>query len=158
MAIEKVKTYFAALNREKDIMEFPVSSAIVELAAQALFVEPARIAKTLPFQGGDDNHCILVVTAGDAKIDNSKFKHFFKMKARMLASENVEQLTGHAIGGVCPFANPEGTKTYMDISLQRFTTIFPACGSSTSAIELNCDELFNYARAIEWIDVCKTGL
>lgn len=158
MAIEKVKTYFAALNREKDIMEFPVSSATVELAAQALSVEPARIAKTLSFQGGDDNHCILVVTAGDAKIDNSKFKHFFKMKARMLASENVEQLTGHAIGGVCPFANPEGTKTYMDISLQRFTTIFPACGSSNSAIELNCDELFNYAQAIEWIDVCKTGL
>lgn len=155
MSIEKVKDYFAALGREKDVMEFPVSSATVELAAQALTVEPARIAKTLSFQSEDENYCIMVVTAGDSKIDNSKFRHYFKMKARMLSPEKVVELTGHAIGGVCPFANPEGVKTYLDVSLQRFNTIFPACGSANSAIELHCDELFNYSRAIEWIDVCK---
>lgn len=155
MSIEKVKTYFTTFGREKDIMEFPVSSATVELAAQALSVEPARIAKTLSFQGEDIHHCILIVTAGDSKIDNSKFKHYFKMKARMLSPEKALELTGHAIGGVCPFANPTGTNTYLDISLQRFSTVFPACGSSNSAIELNCNELFNYARAIKWIDVCK---
>ena len=100
MSIEKVKAYFATLGREKEVMEFPVSSATVELAAQALSVEPARIAKTLSFQGEDENHCILIVTAGDAKIDNSKFRHFFKMKARMLSPEKVAESTGHAIGGV----------------------------------------------------------
>ena len=145
MSIEKVKAYFATLGREKEVMEFPVSSATVELAAQALSVEPARIAKTLSFQGEDENHCILIVTAGD----------FFKMKARMLSPEKVAESTGHAIGGVCPFANPEGVRTYLDISLQRFDTVFPACGSSNSAIELHCDELFRYALAIQWIDVCK---
>lgn len=155
MSIEKVRAYFASLGREKEVMEFPVSSATVELAAQALSVEPARIAKTLSFQGEDVQQGILVVTAGDAKIDNSKFKHYFKMKARMLSPDKVAELTGHTIGGVCPFANPEGIKTYLDISLQRFETVFPACGSSNSAIELHCDELFTYARAIEWIDVCK---
>lgn len=155
MSIEKVKAYFATLGREKEVMEFPVSSATVELAAQALSVEPARIAKTLSFQGEDENHCILIVTAGDAKIDNSKFRHFFKMKARMLSPEKVAESTGHAIGRVCPFANPEGVRTYLDISLQRFDTVFPACGSSNSAIELHCDELFRYALAIQWIDVCK---
>ena len=144
MSIEKVKAYFATLGREKEVMEFPVSSATVELAAQALSVEPARIAKTLSFQGEDENHCILIVTAGDAK-----------MKARMLSPEKVAESTGHAIGGVCPFANPEGVRTYLDISLQRFDTVFPACGSSNSAIELHCDELFRYALAIQWIDVCK---
>ena len=155
MSIEKVKTYFATLGREKDVLEFPVSSATVELAARALAVEPARIAKTLSFQGEDENHCILVVTAGDAKIDNSKFRHYFKTKARMLTPEKVLEQTGHAVGGVCPYANPQGTKTYLDVSLQRFNTIFPACGSSNSAIELHCDELFRYAQAIEWVDVCK---
>ncbi len=155
MSIEKVKTYFATLGREKDVLEFPVSSATVELAARALNVDPARIAKTLSFQGEDENHCILVVTAGDAKIDNSKFRHYFKMKARMLTPEKALEQTGHAVGGVCPFANPQGTKTYLDVSLQRFNTIFPACGSSNSAIELHCDELFRYAQAIEWVDVCK---
>ena len=155
MSIEKVKPYFATLGREKDVLEFPVSSATVELAARALAVEPARIAKTLSFQGEDENHCILVVTAGDAKIDNSKFRHYFKTKARMLTPEKVLEQTGHAVGGVCPFANPQGTKTYLDVSLQRFNTIFPACGSSNSAIALHCDELFRYAQAIEWVDVCK---
>lgn len=155
MSIEKVKAYFASFGREEDVMELAVSSATVELAAQALSVEPARIAKTLSFQATEENRCVLIVAAGDAKIDNSKFKHRFGMKARMLSAEDVLTRTGHAIGGVCPFANAEGTATYLDISLKRFTTIFPACGSSNSAIELSCDELFTYAQAIEWIDVCK---
>lgn len=155
MSIEKVKAYFASSGREKDILEFQESSATVELAAQALSVEPARIAKTLSFQGTNEDNCILIVTAGDAKIDNSKFRHYFGAKARMLTPEKVLALTGHAIGGVCPFANPPATRTYLDISLKRFSIIFPACGSSNSAIGLNCDELFTYAHAIEWIDVCK---
>lgn len=158
MSIEKVKAYFASLNREKDIKEFSVSSATVELAAQALSVENARIAKTLSFLGKEENTCILVVMAGDVKIDNSKFKQYFKMKARMLPPVKTLDLTGHTIGGICPFANPEGVKTYLDISLKRFNTVFPACGSSNSAIELHCDELFNYAHAIEWIDVSKEKL
>lgn len=153
MSIEKVKNYLAAFGRENDVMEFPVSSATVGLAAQALSVEPARIAKTLSFQGKDETHCILVVTAGDARIDNGKFKRFFHLKARMLSPETVAELTGHAVGGVCPFANPEGVETYLDVSLQRFSSVFPACGSGNSAIELSCDELFRYARANGWVDV-----
>lgn len=156
MSVEKVKAYFASLGREKEVMEFPVSSATVELAARALSVEPARIAKTLSFEAPQDENCILVVTAGDAKINNSKFKHCFKMKARMLTPEKAPVLTGHAIGGICPFSNPEGTKTYLDISLQRFDTVYPACGSSNSAIKLNCEELYDYAHAIGWIDVCDS--
>lgn len=157
MSIEKVKTYFASLGREKDVREFPVSSATVELAAQALSVELARIAKTLSFQGETADSCLLLVTAGDRKIDNSKFKHFFGKKARMLTPDQALTLTGHGVGGVCPFANPDGAKVYLDISLQRFSTVFPACGSSNSAIELTCKELFTYAHALEWIDVCKEG-
>lgn len=157
MSIEKVKSYFASLGREKDIREFPVSSATVELAAQALSVEPARIAKTLSFQGETADSCLLLVTAGDRKIDNSKFKHFFGKKARMLTPDQALILTGHGVGGVCPFANPDGAKVYVDISLQRFSTVFPACGSSNSAIELTCDELFTYAHALQWVDICKEG-
>lgn len=155
MSIENVRAFFALFNREKDIREFNVSSATVDLASQAIGVEPARIAKTLSFQDKESGHCILIVTAGSAKIDNAKYRHYFQMKAKMLSAEQVESLTGHAIGGVCPFANPESTKTYLDISLRKFQTIFPACGSSNSAIELTCDELFTYAHALEWIDVCK---
>ncbi|MCC8171655.1 MAG: YbaK/EbsC family protein [Parabacteroides sp.] len=157
MSIEKVKAYLAGFGRDKDVMEFPVSSATVGLAAQALSVEPARIAKTLSFLGKDETRCILVVTAGDSKIDNTKFKRFFRMKARMLGPEKVSELTGHAVGGVCPFANPEGVETYLDVSLQRFTTVFPACGSGNSAIELNCEDLFRYARAAGWVDVTTGG-
>lgn len=157
MSIEKVKSYFASLGREQDIREFPVSSATVELAAQALSVEPARIAKTLSFQGETADSCLLLVTAGDRKIDNSKFKHFFGKKARMLTPDQALILTGHGVGGVCPFANPDGAKVYLDISLQRFSTVFPACGSSNSAIELTCDELFTYAHALQWVDICKEG-
>jgi prolyl-tRNA editing enzyme YbaK/EbsC (Cys-tRNA(Pro) deacylase) len=156
MSLEKVKSYFAALGREQDVQEFAVSSATVELAAKALSVEPARIAKTLSFQSPADGSCILVVAAGDAKVDNGKFKRHFGLKPKMLTADEVTQMTGHAVGGVCPFANPTGVKTCLDISLQRFTTVFPACGSSNSAIELKCDELYRYAQAIEWVDVCKS--
>lgn len=155
MSIENVRSYFAGFGKAQAILEFPVSSATVELAAQALSVEPARIAKTLSFQGESENDCILVVTAGDRKIDNGKFKHYFRKKARMLTPNQTLIQTGHAIGGVCPFANPVGVQVYLDISLRRFSTVFPACGSNHSAIELTCDELFMYANARGWVDVCK---
>lgn len=154
MSIERVKAYFASLGREADVQEFSVSSATVALAAQALGVAEARIAKTLSFYSEDG--ALLIVAAGDAKIDNAKFKQQFGRKAKMLSPEDVQRLTGHAIGGVCPFAlaQPE-PPVFLDISLRRFDTVFPACGSSNSAIELTCDELQVYARAQQWIDVCK---
>ena len=154
MSIEKVRAYFHTFSRDQDILEFPVSSATVELAAQAVGVIPARIAKTLSFWVDDD--CVLIVAAGDAKIDNSKFKAHFHTKAKMLTAEQVSSFTGHAIGGVCPFGNPEGVKTYLDISLKRFSTVFPAAGSSNSAIELTCNELETYSHSLAWIDVCKS--
>ena len=153
MSIEKVRDYFRPLGREGDILEFPVSSATVELAAQAVGVIPARIAKTLSFLV--DDGCVLIVAAGDAKIDNSKYKHFFHTKAKMLTQEQAREMTGHAVGGVCPFANPDGVRTYLDVSLRRFGTVFPAAGSSNSAIELTCDELTEYSHCEGWIDVCK---
>ncbi|WP_346929556.1 YbaK/EbsC family protein [Clostridium sp.] len=154
MSIENVRKYLSQWNLDSKILEFDVSSATVELAALALDVIPARIAKTLSFKS--DEGCILIVTAGDGKIDNSKFKAQFKMKAKMLSPDEVIQLTGHSIGGVCPFGieNPN-VKIYADISLKRFDTVFPACGSSNSAIELNCDDLYKYSKSLEWIDVCK---
>ena len=153
MAIEQVKEFFKKFDMEEKIMEFETSSATVELAAQALDVIPARIAKTLSFK--KDNSCILIVTAGDAKIDNPKFKTEFSMKAKMPSAEEVFSITGHAVGGVCPFALPSEIPVYLDVSLKRFDTVFPACGSSNSAIELSCDELFRYSDAEKWIDVCK---
>ena len=153
MSIEKVRAYFQSLGRADDILEFPVSSATVELAAQAAGVIPARIAKTLSFLVEDS--CVLIVAAGDAKIDNAKYKAQFHTKAKMLTPEQVSQFTGHAIGGVCPFGNPEGVAAYLDISLQRFNTVFPAAGSSNSAIELTCQELEEYSHSLAWIDVCK---
>ena len=153
MSIEKVRTYFQTLGIADRIQEFPVSSATVELAAQALGVEGKRIAKTLSFLVGDA--CILIVAAGDAKIDNPKFKAQFHTKAKMLPPEDVPSYVGHAVGGVCPFAVKAGVKVYLDESLRRFETVFPACGSSTSAIELRLQELMDYARADGWIDVCK---
>ena len=153
MSIEKVRAYFRLLGRENDILEFPVSSATVDLAAQAVGVIPARIAKTLSFLV--EEGCVLIVAAGDAKIDNSKYKAMFHTKAKMLTPEQVSGFTGHAVGGVCPFANPEGVRTYLDVSLRRFDTVFPAAGSSNSAIELTCDELTDYSRSLGWIDVCK---
>ena len=153
MSIELVRDYFRPLGREGDILEFEVSSATVELAAQAVGVIPARIAKTLSFLV--DDGCVLIVAAGDAKIDNSKFKGIFHTTAKMLTPEQVSEFTGHAIGGVCPFGNPAGVRTYLDVSLQRFDTVYPAAGSSNSAIELTCDELAQYSNSLGWIDVCK---
>lgn len=155
MSIEKVRAYFRPLGREQDILEFEVSSATVELAAQAVGVIPARIAKSLSFLVEDG--CALVIAAGDAKVDNSKFKAQFHTKAKMLTADQVVDFTGHAIGGVCPFALERGdVKTYLDVSLKRFDTVFPAAGSSNSAIELTCGELEQYACACQgWVDVCK---
>ena len=155
MAIEKVRKYFEKYGIEDRILEFAVSSATVELAAKAVGVEGARICKTLSFKDGDDG-CILIQTAGDTKIDNRKFKDTFGQKAKMLTAEEVVEFTGHAIGGVCAFAieNPK-VRVYCDESLRRFETVFPACGSSNSAIEFTCDELYKYSQALEWIDVCK---
>jgi prolyl-tRNA editing enzyme YbaK/EbsC (Cys-tRNA(Pro) deacylase) len=153
MSVESVKEYLKKFGMEDKVMEFEDSSATVELAAQALQVEPARIAKTLSFKKGDGS--VLIVTAGDAKIDNSKFKQFFSMKAKMLSADEVLDLIGHPVGGVCPFGIKEGVPVYLDISMKRFDTVFPACGSGNSAIKLTCGELFKYSGAKEWIDVCK---
>lgn len=153
MSIQKVKEYFAAYGMENRVLEFPVSSATVELAAKAAGVIPARIAKTLSFLV--DGRCILIVAAGDAKVDNAKYKAYFRKKAKMPAPDEVAALVGHAVGGVCPFAVPEDTEVYLDESLRRFDTVFPACGSSNSAIELTCEELYKYGHARAWIDVCK---
>ena len=153
MSIERVKKYFSEYGMENKILEFEVSSATVELAAAALNCEPCRIAKTLSFMV--DGSPILIVMAGDAKIDNPKYKAQFAAKAKMLTPEEAETLTGHAVGGVCPFGINEGVKVYLDSSLKRFETVFPACGSSNSAIELSIAELEKYSRNTSWVDVCK---
>lgn len=153
MAIEKVRAYFEQFGIADRIKEFHESSATVELAAHALCTEPCRIAKTLSFMLGDK--AILIVTAGDAKIDNHKYKSFFGAKAKMLKLEEVNDLIGHGIGGVCPFGINDGVTVYLDESLKRFGTVFPACGSSNSAIELTIPELEKYSNFVEWIDVCK---
>jgi len=153
MSIEEVKSYFEKFNMKERILEFEVSSATVELAAAALHCEPARIAKTLSFIVGE--HVILVVTAGDSRIDNAKYKARFGAKAKMLASDETVNLIGHAIGGVCPFAVKEGVTVYLDESLKRFKTVFPACGSGNSAIELTIEELEKYSNNSAWVDVCK---
>ena len=153
MAIEKVKAYFAAHGMEDRVLEFDVSSATVELAAAALGCEAAHIAKTMSFETPDGD--ILIVAAGDVKIDNSKFKGTFHTKAKMLPFEECEARIGHAAGGVCPFAVNEGVKVYLDESLRRFESVFPACGSSNSAIELKIDELEKYSGFVSWVAVCK---
>ncbi|MGB7594314.1 MAG: YbaK/EbsC family protein [Erysipelotrichaceae bacterium] len=153
MAIEAVKAYFAKFGMEDRVIEFDVSSATVELAAQALGVAPQRIAKTISLR--DDEGCLLVVAAGDARVDNQKFKQHFHQKARMLTPEEALQFTGHAVGGICPFALPSDVTVYLDESLKRFDTVFPACGSANSAIELTLDELSTYAVSDRWVDVCK---
>ena len=154
MSIEKVRAYFERCGIANRIQEFPVSSATVELAAEALHIAPCRIAKTLSFSVHDAP--ILVVTAGDAKVDNAKFKARFGVKAKMLSREDAEPLIGHAVGGVCPFAVKEGVAVYLDESLRRFETVFPAAGSSNSAIEMTCAELEKYSsNFVEWVDVCK---
>ena len=153
MAIEAVRAYFAQYGREGDVMEKELSSATVELAAQALGVEGARIAKSLSFHMGEG--CMIIVMAGDVKVDNARFKTQFGFKAKMLTADEALAMTGHAVGGVCPFALPEGVKVYLDESLRRFETVFPACGSGNSAIELTCDELAAFTPGSEWISVTK---
>ena len=153
MSIEKGRAYFRQFGMEDRVREFDVSSATVELAALALGVDGARIAKTLSFK--KDYSCILILAAGDARIDNHKFKDKFHMKAKMLAPEEVLSIVGPPVGGVCPFGINDGIDVYLDESLKRFETVFPAVGSANSAIELNLDELYKYSNAIEWIDVCK---
>lgn len=153
MAIEKVREYFRKYGIEDRIQEFDVSSATVELAAQAAHCEPCRIAKTLSFKVNDQP--ILIVCAGDAKVDNKKYKTRFGTKAKMLTPEEAETMVGHAVGGVCPFGIQEGVQVYLDESLKRFETVFPACGSSNSAIELTIEELECYSGFLAWVDVCK---
>ena len=154
MAIEKVREYFKGLGMEERVIEFATSSATVELAAEAAGTEPCRIAKTLSFLV--DGSPILIVAAGEAKVDNAKYKAKFSTKAKMLTFDEVEEKIGHGVGGVCPFAINEGVTVYLDESLKRFETVFPACGSSNSAIELTCAELERYSCAfVEWVDVCK---
>jgi len=154
MSIEKVSKYLKQFNKDDKILELNESTATVELAAKALGTEEARIAKSLSFYNDGDG-AIVIVVAGDAKIDNRKFKDYFGFKAKMLSPEDTEKYTGHAIGGVCPFALPEDVKVYLDVSMKRFKTMFPACGSSNSAIELTLDELEETSGSNTWIDVCK---
>ena len=154
MSIEKGREYFRQFGMEDRVREFDVSSATVELAALALGVDGARIAKTLSFKTAE-GACILILAAGDARIDNSKFKGKFHFKAKMPSPEEVLEMVGHPVGGVCPFGINEGVTVYLDESLKRFETVFPAVGSASSAIELNLEELYKYSNAIEWIDVCK---
>lgn len=153
MAIEKVKAYLRNYGMEERVLELDMSSATVELAAQALGCQPCRIAKSLSFLV--EGKAVLVVVAGDARIDNPKYKAQFGTKAKMLSPEEAETLVGHAVGGVCPFAVNEGVEVYLDASLKRFETVFPACGSSNSAIELSIPELEKFSGYSGWIDVCK---
>lgn len=154
MSIESVKAHFKKWDREQDVMEFDSLSATVEQAAETIGVSPAQIAKTLSFRG-DGDEAILVVAAGDAKVDNKKFRKTFGLKARMLSAEEVLEQTGHAVGGVCPFGLKNNLDVYLDESMKRFETLFPACGSSNSAIELTPEEINTYSDAKSWVDVCK---
>lgn len=153
MSVQSVKNYLKRWGLDEKVQEFDVSSATVAEAALAVQCEENRIAKTMGFLV--DGAAVLIVAAGDAKIDNGKYKEQFHTKAVMLKGEEVALLTGHPIGGVCPFANPAGTRVYLDASLQRFTTVFPACGSGNSAIELTLDELERASGSVAWINVCK---
>ena len=153
MSFEKAKEHLKKFNMDKKILEFDTSSATVELAAEAVGCEPARIAKTLSFKVVDE--CILIVAAGDTKIDNKKFKEEFHVKAKMLTAEEVLSNTGHAVGGVCPFGIPKNIKVYLDASLKRFSSVFPACGSGNSAAELTINELCECSGYTKWVDVCK---
>lgn len=153
MSIEKVRAYFAGFGMEDRILEFPVSSATVELAAQALNTEGCRIVKTLSFKVGEE--AILICAAGDAKVDNAKYKARFGAKAKMLSHEEAASMIGHAVGGVCPFAVNDGVRVFLDESMKRFTTVFPAAGSSNSAIELTIPEMEKYSGYKAWVNVCK---
>ncbi len=153
MSIERCREHLARFGAADRIREFSVSSATVELAALAVGVIPARIAKTLSFAGPDG--CLLIVAAGDARIDNKKYKNTFGIKARMLTHEQAVEQTGHAVGGVCPFGVRPGVTVCLDESLKRFSTVFPAAGSANSAIEVTCGELEEYSEAKGWVDVCS---
>lgn len=153
MAIEKVKEYFAGMDMADRVLEFAHSSATVELAAEQVGCQPAHIAKTLSFSAAEG--CLLVVAAGDARVDNRRFREEFGLKPRMLPAEQVEELTGHAVGGVCPFAVAPGAAVYLDKSLQRFDIVYPAAGSSNSAVRLSLPELEQYTGFVRWVDVCK---
>lgn len=153
MSLEKVKQYFHEFGLEDRVKVLSQSSATVEAAAVAVGCEPARIAKTMSFFVG--NEAILIVVAGDVKIDNKKYKEFFHQKAKMIPFDEVEKYVGHAPGGVCPFVIPEGVKVYLDVSLKRFEIVYPAAGTGNSPVELSVDELAKYSKMLEWIDVCK---
>ena len=153
MGIEQVRDYLKQFNRDNDIIEMNISTATVPEAAKALDVIPARIAKSISLKKGET--AIVVVTSGDMKLDNSKFKNHFGFKARMLSAQEALRFTGHAIGGVCPFGLPSQIEVFLDVSMRRFQTVFPACGSGNSAIELTLDDLNKYSRSTEWVDVCK---
>ncbi|RLV55329.1 YbaK/EbsC family protein [Aeromicrobium phragmitis] len=155
MSLETARAHLEAFSRGDDVVVTAESSATVELAAAALGVDPERIAKTLSFRAAEPNAAILVVLAGDARLDNAAFKRTFAVKASMLKGDDVERLTGHAPGGVCPFANPPGAAVYLDTSLRRFASVFPACGSANSAIEVTCDELEKLAGTTDWVTVSK---
>ena len=153
MSVQHVREYLAQFGADERVLEFPVSSATVELAAQALQCEPARIAKTLSFMAGE--RPLLIVMAGDMRIDNPKFKAQFSAKAKMMTAEELERFTGLHFGGVCPFGIPENVEIWLDESLRRFTTVYPACGSSNSAIEVTLEELERFSAAQGWVDVGK---
>lgn len=153
MGITQVKEFFSKYGMESKILEFEESSATVELAAQAVGCIPARIAKSLSFKV--DNEPVIVVVAGDAKVDNAKYKAFFHTKAKMLTMEEVDALIGHGVGGVCPFAIKDGVRVYLDVSMKRFETVYPAAGNASSAIELTLDEMEKYSGSLGWVDVCK---
>lgn len=154
MSVESVKEYLAARGRT-DVLESSESTATVALAAAAFGVEPERIAKTLSFRGIEPGSCVLVVTAGDARVNSGDFKRAVGLKGKMLTADEVEELTGHPVGGVCPFDNPPGATVYLDTSLQRFETVFPACGSANTAIEVTPEELFSLAEAKDWVTVTR---
>lgn len=154
MSIERARAHLRALGLEDKIKEFPVSSATVELAAKAVGCEPARIVKTLSFAGPEDD-CILVLAAGDARIDDARFKAQFGLKARMLTPDQAIRLTGHAVGGVCPFGVEPGAKVYLDESIRRFQVVYPAAGSANSAVELTIAQLEAASGFLQWVDVCK---
>lgn len=153
MAIEKVREYFRQFDMEDRVLEFEVSSATVELAAIALGCAPERIAKSITMNV--NGKCVMIITAGDVKIDNAKYKAEFSCKAKMLSADEALEMTGHAVGGICPFAINDGCSVYLDESLKRFDFVYPACGSSNSAIKLTIEELEKYSGYIKWIDVCK---
>ena len=153
MSLERAREWLKKWDMDKRILEFDTSSATVELAAQAVGCEPARIAKSLSFKIGETP--VLIVTAGDRKIDNHKYKETFSAKAKMLTADEAAELVGHAVGGVCPFGVREGVEVYLDESLRRFESVYPACGSANSAIELTMGELEQASGYLEWVDVCK---